>query len=453
MQIPVSAILTILAIGSVLLMPLLFLPTLRHGVSVAIHKRWFAWPVLLLFALLFWPNDSVQTYTADVDLGTQRLLRIVITCGLFLVLLPRFLKEPIWLKRSILNWYLLYILACLVSVIYSLDWREALWKSFELVVILMIASVVRIDIRRGLLTLNEILSIYMLLLFVTVLFAFIGWLTFPQYGYDQWSFLGSESLSRSLGGIVPRISPNSLGQFAAMVLFAGVASWVLSGKLGKENLIFIVTGGIVLVLAHARSSIAAVALLIMILLLASKQAAGKLLLLPILVFSALGAEPLIGYYMRGQDIDQFQSLSGRTHMWEIAWQSILENPWFGIGFAGHKTLNISIGMEYSTLDSTYIEAFVNVGVFGASFLLLFILLVMIRMTMLFIQSVRTGTAFNIPLVVAAGFIFLMFVRSLSGASFQVLHWNLLMLLTLVVATLESIPSVFMQAQSVQSKKR
>lgn len=437
MQIPLSAILIILGIGSLLLAPLLFLPTLRRGVWAIKNIPRFSWPVLILFALLFWPNDPGQAYAGDVQLGMQRLFRVAIMSGLFLFLLRRFMKAAIWFKPSILNFYLLYVVACFGSVAYAPDWQESLWKSIELVVVFMFAVVVRADLRRGLFQVDDVVALYTLLLFVAVLFALVAWLTFPNYAVDQWTFEESESLSKSLGGVVPRVNPNSLGQFSAMLLFAGIASWVFRGRLSKENIALIAVGGTALILAHARTSSVAVIVLTVALLVISKRGASKLMLGGIVAAGILSIAVVVEFFLRGQDVDMLMSMSGRTEMWTIAWPVIQENPWFGIGIGGHKKLDISLGMEFSSLDSTYVEAMVGVGLIGTSFLVMFVLVAVLRTSALAMRSLRSKAAPHSFCLIAGGFVFLMFVRSLVGPSFQLLHWNLVMLLTLVVAMLES----------------
>lgn len=438
MQIPISAILTILGLGSLLLLPMLWLPTLRHGTRVIKAAPRFSWPVLILFALLFWPNDPGQAYSGEVQLGMQRLFRLAIISGLFLFLLPRFIKAAIWFKPSILNWYLLYIVACLGSVTYAPDWQESLWKSIELIVVFMFAVVTRADMRRGLLQVEDVVALYTLLLFVAVLFALVAWSTFPSYALDQWAFEESESLSSSLGGVVPRVNPNSLGQFAAMLLFSGIANWVFRGRISNESIALIGVGGSALILAHARTSSVAVLILTLALLAVSKRGGAKLVLAALVFAGILGVGLVVEFFLRGQDIDMLMSMSGRTEMWAIAWPVIQENPWFGIGLAGHKKLDISLGMEFSSLDSTYVEAVVGVGFLGASFLVLFVLVAVLKTSARFLYALRSKAMANFPYLIAGGFVFLMFVRSIVGPSFQVLHWNLVMLLTLVVGVVESL---------------
>ena len=437
MEIPLSAILIVLFLGAGLAAPLIYFTKLRHGVFVVMHKRWFSLPVLLLFALLFWPVDPGQAYGGDVGLGLQRLVRIVILGGLFVVLLPRFIKHFPLTKRSVLNWYFLYVVTCFVSAMYAPDWREALWKSIELLVVFMIAAVVRIDVRRRTLTLDDILSVYLLLLFVVIFFALVGWVTFPTYAFDQWAFEESLSQSKSLGGIAPRTNPNSLGQFSGMIFFAGVMYWYLGGKgFHRESALFVLLGGIALVLAHSRTSLASVALLSALVLFIGGRTKGRLLLFIAALLVVTFFPLLFEYYMRGQDIDQFRSLSGRVYMWEIALASIVDNPWFGIGMAGHKKLNIELGMEFSSVDSTYVEALVNVGFVGAIFLIIFILVVLFRVSTVLIHELWSRRTLNLTLVIVCGFAFLMFIRSVTGPSFQALHWNLVMLLTLTAAAFD-----------------
>lgn len=436
MDTPSSTLLSVLVVGCVLIAPIMTLPIFRAGWRAMMKNRLLGVPLLAMFALLFWPVDPGQAFSSSSALGGMRVVRVVAMVGLMLWLAPYFFLAPVFLRRSALNLYLLYIVVCIISAAYAPDWREALWKSLELLVVLTFASVLRHEIRRGRMDLGGVMCALTLLVFLVVFFALVGGALYPSLSYGQWSYSETNSISRSMGGIVPRVNPNSLGQLSAMVLLVGVIFWVLRGRLNIERLLLISVGSAGLFLANARTSVAAVALILFIFLIVSRRLSGLLLVgaLTITGLFALGA--FTDYLMRGQDINLFLTLSGRTWIWSIAWESIRENPWLGLGYAGHKTLDIVLGMEYSTIDNTYLESLVNVGLVGTFFLVSFVGLVIFRVAARFLQVSASGREEAIWLTVAAGFIWIMQVRSLAGPSFQTFHWNLIMLLAITVATVD-----------------
>jgi O-antigen ligase len=79
------------------------------------------------------------------------------------------------------------------------------------------------------------------------------------------------------------------------------------------------------------------------------------------------AKEIASYFVRGQSAAAFQTLTGRTEVWNVAWRAIEENPLTGLGFyAGHR-LGIPVLNSYQdrgNLDNTWIEALVDVGIIG-----------------------------------------------------------------------------------------
>lgn len=436
MNTPSSAILSVLIVGCVLIAPIMTLPIFRAGRRAMMKNRLLGVPLAAMFALLFWPTDPGQAFSSGSALDGMRVVRVVVMVSLLLWLAPYFLRAPVFLRRSALNLYLLYIVICIISAAYAPDWREALWKSIELLVVLTFASVLRHEIHRGRIDLGDVMCALTLLVFFVVFFALVGGVLYPSLSYGQWSHSEANSISRSMGGIVPRVNPNSLGQLSAMILLVGVVFWVLRGRLNIERILLISVGSAGLFLANARTSIAAVALILFIFLIVSRRLSGLLLVGALAVTGLFALGAFTDYLMRGQDMDLFLTLSGRTWMWGIAWESIRENPWLGLGYAGHKTLDIVLGMEYSTIDNTYLESLVNVGFVGTSFLVVFVGLVIFRVAARFLQVSASGREEAIWLTLAAGFIWIMLVRSLAGPSFQAFHWNLIMLLAIAVAAVD-----------------
>jgi O-antigen ligase len=89
------------------------------------------------------------------------------------------------------------------------------------------------------------------------------------------------------------------------------------------------------------------------------------------------------FLLRGQEGSTgLTTLTGRTVLWERAIPLWLERPWTGYGYYSGHRLGLAaldgLFIRYSNLDNTWVETLVDVGIFGASGLLLFASLGFVR---------------------------------------------------------------------------
>lgn len=404
------------------------LASLRHIWRGAAQNKVIFLGFVAIFALLTWPTGVHSTYDVGADLGILRLVRIILFLLLFLMLTASLAITGKFPNHSPLYLFFAYIIVCFGSAVYSPNPLETIWKSIEILVLFLFALKVQIDISKRRIEPEDILSILVLFLLFSVINAIIGGVLFADAAY-QVSEERIRTSTSSMGGIIPQLNANSLAQYSAMLVLFGFVSLIQLGRV-SAGVIFVILVGIAgLGLAYSRTSIIAVAVAILIL--APKRGLGRSFLI-ITAGIALGivfVPEIITYLARGQNTELLISMSGRTHMWTIGWEAFLEQPFFGHGFySGHKTLDIDIGMEFSSLDSTYLEALVDVGVLGAFFLVAFVVLVVVSAYRSLRRARFADTRTAEWLLVTSGFVFIMLIRSLTGSSFQVLHWNLLTIL-------------------------
>ena len=137
-------------------------------------------------------------------------------------------------------------------------------------------------------------------------------------------------------------------------------------------------------------------------------------------------EIILTFLTRGNDPEQLLSLSGRLYYWELGLKYFRESWLFGHGFyTGHRFLfEIYPESNYfsNTFDNTWIDLLVDVGVLGVSLFLIFYF----KLIKNIIQS-----KIHLKKEFIFGFIFL-FVRSLTGATFETLTLYLIYLLLLTV---------------------
>jgi len=79
------------------------------------------------------------------------------------------------------------------------------------------------------------------------------------------------------------------------------------------------------------------------------------------------AQYVWNFLLRGQQQQQFESLSSRVEWWQFAWQQFLRHPWTGYGaFAGGRFV-VMAGLQLpSTPDvhSSFVETLVDTSVWG-----------------------------------------------------------------------------------------
>jgi len=124
----------------------------------------------------------------------------------------------------------------------------------------------------------------------------------------------------------------------------------------------------------------------------------------------------------------FVSLSGRTYLWSRVLEHIAESPITGYGY--YASLRTLIGS--STVDNTYLEVALGTGAIG---LVLFCFPIIITILGI-VRSRPSASDSNLYRQIwmqCSCLLILLFVRSLTGPSFAVLHPNLTMFMVLIVS--------------------
>ncbi|SNR36989.1 O-antigen ligase family protein [Lutibacter flavus] len=424
--------LIILSVGIVFMIILDNLKLIKNFRKSFYHNKQFFWSTVLISLMLFIPYGDVALYDADSDLGASRIFRLFgfgLLLGYTLHYIARYNIFP---KKSLLYVFLIYVFICFFSASYSPNWIETVWKSFELLVLFLLALLLKNEIKLKKINEHMIFSGITYLLLIGVLFSLIGYLIFPNEALQFTSDFEGDIEHKSVWGIIPSINPNSLGQFSAMLSFVGFYYFLYLRKIKTEGVIFLIIGLAGQLIAYSRTSIFAFAIIIIFLIIQKKNLVYKFLALCSLPLIYIFESQLFQYISRGQDAHQLSSMSGRTYMWQIGWESILENPILGLGYySGHKTLDINIEMAFSSLDSTYLETLVDVGVVGSFFLFFFIFKALYNnYRLLKISVIRKQSMW---IWVAFGYLVIMIIRSLSGPTFQVFHIDLYFLLLIVIS--------------------
>jgi len=175
-----------------------------------------------------------------------------------------------------------------------------------------------------------------------------------------------------------------------------------------------------MVFAQSRSPITGFFVAVLLMLFAARRIGpfAFTVMLMFLVLSLTGiADAFWEYFLRGQNREQFSSLSGRTHGWALGWELFKLNPLLGFGaYAGGRFAvltelgNTSTG-EWSSILNTWLEILIGVGLMGMVFVVAAFLKTwknLLEATL----SIKNGSLLHCLAVEAIGILALISVRSM-----------------------------------------
>jgi len=396
---------------------------------------------ILFFTLYITGGQTSGLNAATID--TPRIIKMIILLSLLSFSGYALLTSSTNIRfGSGMLPYLLYIIFAFMSFYYSSNALLSLWKATEILTILMCFLWIKGKLK-SLDNVIDIINIIWLILLYITLSAVLGGIIEPDLSYVRQTY-GTGIFASEFWGVFPRINPNSLSQIGALTAISGFISFITlkDMKAKTPSIIIFLLGFGVLLIAHSRTSLLAMFVCIFMILLYSKK---KIIALSILIPSVtilivFGAQTIISdYVLRGQSTEVFSSLSGRTEFWPLVWSAFLESPIVGHGYyAGHRELQLDkYSIVASSVDNTYLEVLVNLGVVGLALFLfsVFLLLHSLYKYRLGNTPKNTHKNWNIIWLSITSIFIMIFIRSMTGPSFQNLHMNLIlyMLVTISIA--------------------
>lgn len=434
METPPTIYASILVASGVALAGLSRIEPLRTWFRSLISLRLFWIPTVVIWGSLLWPQEQAEAFAAGAQIGLTRAIRVAIIAALFLFALLRLLLLRWVPPRSSLVLYGGYLVVCGLSVGYSPNPMETGWKTAELTVLLMLATLWLREASRIPSWRRQLLEGQLFLIATLVVTSMVGVLLYPELAFGIQD--GTREISTaSAAGIVPRVNANTLGQLAGITFAVGTVFMIERSGARRGGAVLVALGFVALVSAHSRTSLVAASVLPVGLLIVRRRwkelfAASGLIALGLIV----NFGEWFAFFTRGQEAQLFSTMSGRTTIWSIAWASVREHPMLGLGFyAGHKTLPIAdLVAIYSTVDNTFLEALVDVGIVGAAPLALFAWTNLARA----IRQLRDpvagleGVVGRFGPIVLVGFVL---VRAMTGPTFQALNINVTIILVAAVS--------------------
>ena len=336
--------------------------------SFAARLRWWHWLWFLVFVsgLTFRERDIDTIQDAPVDFWAG--WRICLMALVAVVLLGRLAsRESDWvpgLLRGLLAGVFLYGLTSLISTLWSVYPMWTLYRSLEyLVDVALLAAIV--GTAR---TVDEIKSLFdwtwlfSALLLVTV---WLGVVLRPEAVSTGVGLIGIQ-----IQGVLPQIASNGVGDLGSILLIVAATRLLFRNHHRSVYWLVCLAALPTLVLAQSRSpATGAVLGLLAVFVLARRFG---LLALVGLAAAALmlltNAEAVVQRaFLRGQDAQLFNSLSGRVDYWTFALPLLREHPLLGLG--GYAAGRFAVLGPFgdpgnSSIHNAWLEILLGVGVIG-----------------------------------------------------------------------------------------
>jgi O-antigen ligase len=346
------------------------------------------WFVMLLSSLVFRERSASEISASPVD--GWALFRIGCTVLVAAVSFFRLtFRKTNWLPflfSGVIGIFSLFGVISLLSVVWSVNPSWTLYRSVEFLVdIAVLAGVVAT--LESVEEYKQFVDWTWILLGLLVASAWVGAVIDPAEGLFADPYIGSVMPVR-LVGVMPVVASNDLSQIGAILALVSLCRlWTDPAAQSKKQRYRLLFGAslITLVITQTRGAYAAfligfIALLIFarrygLLVLGGILASGAGMLL--LLFTNFGTK-VQEFLMRGQAAEQTGNLSGRLELWQISVRKILEQPLTGYGgFAGSRFVVMVMAKNHlgSNVLNVYLDAMLNIGVWGLLLLLVLLGLV------------------------------------------------------------------------------
>jgi len=333
-----------------------------------------------------------------------------------------------------IKWMMAYALLAMLSYLYSSFPLLSLWKGFEVVSISLVGMFIGTKLKKEA-DIQDAINIIMLGLWFLVVSSLVGAAVIPSEAFTAMKATGP--MAFSLEGVYPFVNANTLSQVSGIVSITMLV-WMVKpgGRYGIVGSAVIVLLSLAcLILSHSRTSIIALIVVTFPVLMVFRKRALMITVLCIgilLLVTDVVVEYLMPYFVRGQSVQVFTSLSGRTEFWPEVIKKVAEAPLLGHGFYASQRMIWNI----SSVDNTYLEVMLGLGTIG---LLLFCVpLVAIVHSLWRSRPWKAGfelaSDFRFLWVQFFAVFFFLFLRSLTGPSFQNLHINLVIFVIVLVST-------------------
>lgn len=258
-------------------------------------------------------------------------------------------------------------------------------------------------------------------------------------GSSELSALRSAAIPFRLSGHLIPITSTSVGFLSAILLYIYLVKYD-NGEKVKYGKIKIVITTIFVITAQARMAIIGLVLAIIIYyLFLNRNIIRKIIAIYLGVFTLSIAGPTIfSVLLRGQDISQLFSLSGRLEWWnyalEVYKKSTIFEKIFGQGFAGgEKVVAAQSNGAMYTLDSEILGSLISTGILGVIFIVMAI--VSLSFAILYLmRNIRLKCVNKYRLYISQliGIMVILIVRMITTNTFSILSYYSLLFVSCIL---------------------
>jgi O-antigen ligase len=332
------------------------------------------------------------------------------------------------------KWMAAYSIFAMASAFYSFLPLLTLWKGFEVLSAVCVGGYIGIKLKDEV-HIQDAMNTILLALWFLVISSLVGAVMSPAEAFAEMKAKGA--MAFALNGVYPFVNANTLSQIAGMLAACALA-WMVKPKRDygvAGPLVVFLLSMLSLLLSHSRTSIVALFLVVLVLFIVFRKTfmvLGVSWLGILLAISGTIMQYLMPYFERGQSAKVFATLSGRTTFWPEVIKKIGDEPFAGYGFYASQRIMWGI----SSVDNTYLETILGVGIIGVTLLCIPLLTIMFnlwrtRPWKMGLDLKSQGRFIWIQLFALFSFLF---IRSLTGPSFQNLHINLVIFIILLVSS-------------------
>lgn len=353
-----------------------FFPLLAIGVGgpIIIAVLWIIyaaatgqpWAVQIYLGIMVFIVDALfRKHDADaLGLDWQSLLKFSIALAALIIGIAHWQRISSLLLRPPVVWMLLYALWAIFSSVYSVTPVYTFAAGIMFLSFVLFAAVVTTT-----LTLRQTLTGLIVSWSIFLILSWIVYFLLPDLGRAPFGNPSNPVMRFSgLGGL-----PNTMGRILALMF---VTLTLLYSYRFIQRPVLVVLLPIIVVtffLTQSRTAFLS-AILASALILMRRQPA--LIWLSLITITALmfflemaQFQMHTAIFSRSGDVSELYTLTGRTDIWAFLWDAIIDEPWFGSGYAGSR-LVISGGWanEYgwTTISShnMWLQSLLTVGLIG-----------------------------------------------------------------------------------------
>ncbi len=386
-------------------------------VSATIKQfRWFhvLWILVFLSGLVFRIREADAAVENPLDFWG--LFRIGLVGIVAFVLLYRLvMRQPDWLNFFVKG-YMGFLACNAILAVFSTFWSVypawTFYKSTEYLVDLTLMAAILATVKTPE-DFKTIFDLTWMLLGCLIGTIWLGAIIWP----NEAIFHVSGLIGYQIKGVLPAVAANGVGQLGALLACVTFVRIILGNQQNWFYHIVFVGAVLTIILAQSRSSLTGALVGMSLVFFVSKRK-GPIFLALVVTLAVLTLTPALDifleFFQRGQNTQQFASLTGRVTWWAHAWDLFKERPLTGYGaYAGARFAVLAdIGAnETSTLHNTWLELLIGSGLLSFFLVLVPVLCVWIflsRVTM----SVNTDGVRYALAVEALGILAVLSVRSI-----------------------------------------